>query len=85
MTPSPPPPLPLHEACGVPTSMPVFLLPAGLRPVKDVLWAVDAIDAVGAGSADSLRRLFSPSSVPLWTTSTATRSSSGFDVPKTSC
>ena len=51
--PSPPPPLPLHEACGVPTSMPVFLLPAGLRPVKDVLWAVDAIDAVGAGSADS--------------------------------
>ena len=51
--PSPPPPLPLHEACGVPTSMPVFLLPAGLRPVKDVLWAIDAIDAVGAGSADS--------------------------------
>ena len=50
---SPPPPLPLHEACGVPTSMPVFLLPAGLRPVKDVLWAVDAIDAVGAGSADA--------------------------------
>ena len=51
--PSPPPPLPLHEACGVPTSMPVFLLPAGLRPVKDVLWAVDAVDAVGAGSADA--------------------------------
>ena len=51
--PSPPPPLPLHEACGVPTSTPVFLLPAGLRPVKDVLWAVDAIDAVGAGSADA--------------------------------
>ena len=50
---SPPPPLPLHEACGVPTSMPVFLLPAGLRPVKDVLWAVDAIDAIGAGSADA--------------------------------
>lgn len=52
--PSPPPPLPLHEACGVPTSMPVFLLPAGLRPVKDVLWAVDAIDAtLGAGSANA--------------------------------
>ena len=52
--PSPPPPLPLHEACGVPTSTPVFLLPAGLRPVKDVLWAVDAIDdAVGAGSANA--------------------------------
>ena len=51
--PSPPPPLPLHEACGVPTSMPVFLLPAGLRPVKDMLWAVDAIDAVGAGSANA--------------------------------
>ena len=52
--PSPPPPLPLHEACGVPTSMPVFLLPAGLRPVKDVLWAVDAIDdAVGAGAANA--------------------------------
>lgn len=51
--PSPPPPLPLHEACGVPTSTPVFLLPAGLRPVKDVLWAVDAVDAVGAGSANA--------------------------------
>ncbi len=50
---SPPPPLPLHEACGVPTSMPVFLLPAGLRPVKDVLWAIDAIDAIDAGSADA--------------------------------
>ena len=46
----PPPPLPLHEACGVPSTTPVFLLPAGLRPVKDVLWAIDAIDAIGASS-----------------------------------
>ena len=46
----PPPPLPLHEACGVPSTTPVFLLPAGLRPVKDVLWAIDAIDSIGASS-----------------------------------
>ena len=37
----------------MPTSTPVFLLPARLRPVKDVLWAVDAVDAVGAGSANA--------------------------------
>jgi len=48
--PPPPPPPPLHEACGVPSTTPVFLLPAGLRPVKDVLWAIDAIDAIGASS-----------------------------------
>ena len=48
--PPPPPPPPLHEACGVLSTTPVFLLPAGLRPVKDVLWAIDAIDAIGASS-----------------------------------
>lgn len=34
----------LHDALGVHRSTPVFLLPAGLRPVKDVLWAVDAVE-----------------------------------------
>ena len=34
----------LHDALGVPRSTPVFLLPAGLRPVKDVLWAADAAE-----------------------------------------
>ena len=35
----------LHDALGMPSSTPVFLLPAGLRPVKDVLWAADAAEA----------------------------------------
>ena len=34
----------LHDALGVATSTRVFLLPAGLRPVKDVLWAADAVE-----------------------------------------
>jgi hypothetical protein len=34
----------LHDALGVHRSTPVFLLPAGLRPVKDVLWAADAVE-----------------------------------------
>jgi len=36
----------LHSVLGVPERTPVFLLPAGLRPVKDVLWAADAAEAV---------------------------------------
>ena len=38
----------LREALGAPPETPVFLLPAGLRPVKDVLWAVDAAEREAA-------------------------------------
>ena len=34
-----------RRARRVPSSTPVFLLPAGLRPVKDVLWVADAPEA----------------------------------------
>ena len=34
----------LHDALGARPTTPVFLLPAGLRPVKDVLWAADAAE-----------------------------------------
>lgn len=33
----------LHAALGVSASTPVLLLPAGLRPIKDVLWAAAAL------------------------------------------
>ena len=49
--PSPPPPPPpprLHEVLGLPRSVPVLLLPAGLRPIKDVLWAADALERAAA-------------------------------------
>uniref|UniRef100_A0A7S0S6S8 Glycosyl transferase family 1 domain-containing protein n=1 Tax=Mantoniella antarctica TaxID=81844 RepID=A0A7S0S6S8_9CHLO len=58
--PQPPPPSPLHsqlpptlhEALHLPRSVPVLLLPAGLRPVKDVLWAVDAIERAAASACE---------------------------------
>ena len=43
----------LHDALGVPSSTPVFLLPAGLRPVKDVLWVADAAEAAARRLAES--------------------------------
>ena len=43
----------LHDALGVHRSTPVFLLPAGLRPVKDVLWAADAVEERVKGIASS--------------------------------
>ena len=43
----------LHDALGMPSSTPVFLLPAGLRPVKDVLWAADAAEAAARRLAES--------------------------------
>ena len=47
----------LHAALGLPATVPVMLLPAGLRPVKDVLWALDAVERAAAGAA-------SPGGVP---------------------
>ena len=38
----------LHEALGVEHRTPVLLLPAGLRPVKDVLWAAEALVHIAA-------------------------------------
>lgn len=35
----------LHAAAGVPQDCPALLLPAGLRPVKDVLWLLPALRA----------------------------------------
>ena len=43
----------LHDALDVPSSTPVFLLPAGLRPVKDVLWAVDAAERAARCAAET--------------------------------
>lgn len=43
----------LHDALGAPSSTPVFLLPAGLRPVKDVLWAADAAEAAARRLAET--------------------------------
>lgn len=45
----------LHDAIGAPSSTPVFLLPAGLRPVKDVLWAADAAEAAARRLAETRR------------------------------
>ena len=47
----------LHDALGVPSSTPVFLLPAGLRPVKDVLWAADAAEAAARRLAGTVSPL----------------------------
>lgn len=38
----------LHAAAGVPQACPMLLLPAGLRPVKDVLWLLPALQAHAA-------------------------------------
>jgi len=45
----------LRDAIGAPSSTPVFLLPAGLRPVKDVLWAADAAEAAARRLAETRR------------------------------
>ena len=57
-----PPPVPatirlpptLHEALKVPRHVPVLLLPAGLRPVKDVLWAASAIERAAAAATTAI-------------------------------
>jgi hypothetical protein len=54
----------LHDALGVHRSTPVFLLPAGLRPVKDVLWAADAVEERVKGLASSSKKTVSSSSSP---------------------
>lgn len=38
----------LHCVLGVNKSTPVFLLPAGLRPVKDLLWSLDCVEAAAS-------------------------------------
>ena len=54
----------LHDALGVATSTRVFLLPAGLRPVKDVLWAADAVEERVKGLASSSKKTVSSCSSP---------------------
>jgi glycosyltransferase involved in cell wall biosynthesis len=54
----------LHDALGVHRSTPVFLLPAGLRPVKDVLWAADAVEERVKVLASSSKKPVSSSSSP---------------------
>ena len=54
----------LHDALGVATSTRVFLLPAGLRPVKDVLWAADAVEERVKALASSSKKTVSSSSSP---------------------
>lgn len=50
LPPSPPSYRKLHDALGVPAPVPVLLLPAGLRPVKDVLWAAQALESAAEAS-----------------------------------
>ena len=54
----------LHDALGVATSTRVFLLPAGLRPVKDVLWAADAVEERVKVLASSSKKTVSSCSSP---------------------
>ena len=54
----------LHDALGVATSTRVFLLPAGLRPVKDVTWAADAVEERVKGLASSSKKTVSSCSSP---------------------
>jgi glycosyltransferase involved in cell wall biosynthesis len=70
----------LREALGAPPETPVFLLPAGLRPVKDVLWAVDAAEReaarIASRTSDDAMMTTSPATVSSATTSAATTISS---------
>jgi hypothetical protein len=38
----------------------VFLCPAGLRPVKDLLWAVDALEAVSERTSSTTKNKHNP-------------------------
>ena len=72
----------LREALGARPETPVFLLPAGLRPVKDVLWAVDAAEreaariVAGETSDDGTMTTRSSPTTSAATTSAATTISS---------
>ena len=50
----------LHCVLGVSKSTPVFLCPAGLRPVKDLLWAVDALEAVSERTSSTTKNKHNP-------------------------